>query len=167
MIVAVNKELACQKLDRIGKKLNVIYYKKKIPIKPILMHLKIKEEPLIKSQITSLQNKEISISEPVVEAKDLAEKLGVLETAAKKILQQKEIDGYIRLHDMLIKEETLHKIKNELENTLIQRQLTLKEASAIIEDLGGKRPTTILDTLGYKVKWHGIDPNSAIIRKMK
>ena len=45
-----------------------------------------------------------------------------------------------------------------------QGELSLKETPRIIEGTGGKRPTNILDALGYKIDWHGIDPESAKVR---
>lgn len=167
MIVAADRSLACQKLDALGKKLNVVYYKRKIPLKPIIVHLRAREEALMKDQIDHLRPRTLPIHEPVVEAKELAERLGVLEDAVKEVFLVQEFPGYVRLWDMLIKETKLAEIRERLKRRLSEGELTLGEASRIIEDSGGRRPTSILNTLGYEVEWHGIDPNSAIICERK
>ena len=164
MIIAADADLACQKLDQIGRRLNVLYYNKKIPLKPVLAHLKDKEEQLAEEQARFLDLERVTVQEPVVEAEDLAETLGVLEEVAKRVLKEKSFPGYKRLGDMLIKEAKLQEIEERLRTRMEQGVLSLKEASRIIEDAGGKRPANILDALGYKIDWHGIDPNSARIR---
>ena len=165
MIVAADRDLACQKLDRIGERLNVIYYQRRVPIRPVLTHLKAKEENLVKEQTRRLRAETFNIQKSVVEARELAEKLAVLEDAVKEVLREREIPGYTRLGDMLIKESKLKEIQEKLEKRLEKHELNLREASKIIEDAGGRRPTTILDALGYKIEWHGINPQSANIRR--
>ncbi len=165
MIVAANRDLACQKLDKIGERLNVIYYKRRIPLRPILVHLKAREERLVREQTRRLSAEALPIQKPVVEARDLAEKLGVLENAVKEAFKEKEVPGYIRLGDMLIKEAKLEEIRERLENRLNQGELNLVEASRIVEAAGGRRTANILNVLGYNLEWHGIDPHSTKIRR--
>lgn len=165
MIVAANKSLACQKLHKIGEKLNLIYYQRSIPLRPILDHLKAKEDHLIKEQVRQLCTEPLLFEKPVVEARELAAKFGVLEDAVKEILKKKEVLGYRRLGDMFIKETKLKEIRQELETRLDQAELSIGEAHRIIQAAGGTRPTSILDALGYKIEWHGIDPQSARIRR--
>ncbi|MCW4001647.1 MAG: DUF790 family protein [Candidatus Bathyarchaeota archaeon] len=168
MIVAANKELACQKLDKIGRKLNLIYYQRRIPLKPILDHLRAREKQLVKEQTERLRARSFNFQTPVVEPTELAEMLGVLEAAVKEILMEREFLGYIRLGDMLIKETKLEEIREKLENRLIQGELNLREATRIIETAGGRRSTSVLNALGYSIGWRGIDPQSAkIFRRNK
>ncbi len=163
MILAADRNLACQKLDRIGEKLNVIYYRRRVPLKPVLAYLKTRKESMIEEQIRNLRQKTLPIQETVVEARDLAEKLGVLEEAVAKVLRKGMVLGYTRLGDMLIRDSKLKQIQERLKKRLSAGEINLWEASRIIEDLGGRRPTIILKALGYRVEWHGIDPKSAKI----
>ncbi len=167
MIVAANKDLACQKLDKMGEKLNLLYYQRRIPLRPILHHLKVVEERLVEKQTKKLLAEPIQLQAPVVEASELAEKLGVLEDAVEEVLKEKVFQGYMRLGDMLIEETKLKEIHERLENRLNQGSLSLEEASRIVEDAGGRRPANILAALGYKIKWHGIDPHSTKIHRKK
>ena len=161
MIVAADRDLACQKLDRVGERLNVIYYQRRVPLRPVLVHLKAREESLVREQTRSLRPEALPVLKPVVEAKELAEELGVLEEAVMRVLREGVIPGYTRLGDMLIRDSKLKQIQERLKKRLGEGKLSLGEASRIIEDLGGRRPTSILDALGYRVEWHGIDPESA------
>ena len=86
MIVAADRDLACEKLGKIGKRLNVIYYHRKIPLRPILSHLKAREEWLVKEQSKLLCLEKLVLKKNVVKIRDLAKKLMVLEDALKKAL---------------------------------------------------------------------------------
>ena len=168
MIVAANRDLACQKLDKIGERLNVIYYKRKISLRPILVHLKAREERLVREQTRRLSAEPLPIQKPIVDARELATELGVLEDAVKQALMEREFPGYTRLGDMLVKKTKLKEIQEKLENRLNSGELNLVEASRIIEDAGGRRTANILDALGYSIEWRGIDPHSTKIgRKAK
>ncbi len=163
MIVAADRKLACRKLERSAKKHNLIYYHRRIPLKPILDHLEDREERLVSEQSNRLHVNDIVIQGSVVEVKKLAEELGVLEDVARKVLARKTFPGYLRLEDIYIKAAKLEEIRKRLENRLSRGPLSLHEASTIVEEAGGSRPAQILTALGYKVKWKGIDPQSAEI----
>jgi predicted nuclease of restriction endonuclease-like RecB superfamily len=165
MIVAANRDLACQKLDKIGERLKVIYYKRRIPLRPILVHLKAREEHLVKEQKKRLSAEPLPIQKSFVDAGELATELGVLEEAAKQALMEREFPDYTRIGDMLVKKTKLKEIQEKLENRLNSGELNLVEASRIIEDAGGRRTSNILDALGYSIEWHGIDPHSTKIRR--
>jgi hypothetical protein len=165
MIVAADRKLACQKLDRIGEKLNVIYYQRRVPLKPVLAHLKAREERLVEDQTKRLHDVDFKIEKPVVEVGELAEELGVLKDAVRQVLRERELPGYVRLGDMLIEESKLEEIQERLERQLEGGELDLAEASRIIEDMGGRKPTSILRALGYRIEWHGIESRSAKIHK--
>jgi len=165
IIVAVNRDLACQKLDKIEERLKVIYYKQRIPLKPILVYLKAREERLVRKQKRRISAETLPLLTPIVEARELATKLGVLENTVKQVLIEREFPGYTRLGDMLVKNTKLREIQEKLENRLNRGELNLLEASRIIEEVGGKRTANILAALGYSIEWHGIDPNLTKIRK--
>ena len=163
MIVAVDKNLACQKLERLGAKLRIIYYHRKVPLKPILLYLQEKENLLVNEQIMFLRTIPFSIQKSVIDTKEIADQLGVLEDAVKEILKERQIFGYVRLGNILIRQSKLTEIKKRLEAQLEERELNLAEASQIITDTGGLNSTSILATLGFKIEWSGIDPRSAKI----
>ena len=143
----------------------MIYYKRRIPLRPILVHLKAREERLVGEQKRRLSAEPLPIQKSFVDARELATELGVLEEAVKQTLMEREFPGYTRLGDMLVKKTKLKEIQEKLENRLNSGELNLVEASRIIEDAGGRRTANILDVLGYSIEWHGIDPHSTKIRR--
>lgn len=165
MIVAVDQELACHKMDRVAEKLNVFYFKTKIPLKPVLSYLKEAERKLKEVQTKRIKSMPIKLSEPVVDIRELAKKLGVLEEAAREILKERQVPGYLLLSDILIKESKLEEIKNKLKEQLRKEELNLVDASSLIEEMGGKKPIEIIEALGYRIEWHGIDPKASKIKK--
>ncbi len=165
MIVAANKNLACQKLDKIGERLNLVYYQRRVPLRPILTYLKSKEERLVKEQTRYLKAKAFKIQKPIIEVGELAARLEVQEEALRRVLKDKEILGYANVGDLLIEQSRLKEIHEVIEDRLEQGELSLHEVSRIVETAGGKRVTSILAVLGYDVEWQGIDSKSAKIRR--
>jgi hypothetical protein len=165
MIVAADRSNACQQLDRLGQRLNVIYYKGKVPLRPILDHLNSREAMLQETQRKHLRNRELRVEGPVVTTADIAQQLDVLEEAVLAVLQERRIPGYRLLDDVLISEATLNLIEDQLTQRTAEGVLTLNEATQLIEERGGVRPTRILEALGYSIEWHGIDPDKARIRR--
>ena len=165
MIVAVDRRLICEKTSKKSDNFNIFYYRRKIPLKPILTHLQDRERNLIEGEIEILLNKELNFSTPIVEAKDIANTFGISVEAVKKAIAQLQIAGYRRLSDMFAKETLLKVINEALTNGLQGQKLNFVEASKLIESSGGRNPSTILEALGYQIMWHGINPESAEIRK--
>jgi predicted nuclease of restriction endonuclease-like RecB superfamily len=161
LLVVVDKKLACHKLEKLREKFPILYYHKKIPLKPILSYLREKEKLLIIEQIKFLRTTPLSPKNPVVTIAEIAEQFGVLVDAVKALLKERTISGYVHLGDILIQQSTLTKIQKLLEAHLEERALTFTEASRIIQDAGGMNATAILDTLGFKIEWRGIDARSA------
>jgi predicted nuclease of restriction endonuclease-like RecB superfamily len=165
MIVAADRSNACQQLDRVGRRLNVIYYKGKVPLRPILDHLNSRKAVLRATHRKHLRNRKLTVEGSVMTTADIAEQFGVLEEAVKDVLQERRVPGYRLLEDVLISEATLNLIEEQLTQKTEEKALTLKEATQLIEEWGGLRPTRILEALGYGVEWHGIDPDKARIRR--
>jgi predicted nuclease of restriction endonuclease-like RecB superfamily len=164
MIVAADRSNACQQLDRLGRRLKVVYYKGKVPLRPILDHLNSREAALREIQRKNLRDRKLKVERQVTTTADIAEQLGVLEEAVKDVLQERRIPGYRLLGDMLISEETLNLIEEQLTQRT-EEDLSLNEATQLIEALGGVRPSRILEALGYSIEWHGIDPDKARLRR--
>jgi predicted nuclease of restriction endonuclease-like RecB superfamily len=165
MIVAADNQHACQQLDSLRRKLDIVYYKGRVPLQPILSHLKAKEAELRSQQAERLKREEIKIQGSIVYTAELSQRLEVLEDAVKEELKHRDFPGYRFLGDVLIKESTLQKIEKRLDNRMRRGALTLKGATELIEELGGGRPSRILEHLGYTIEWRGINPEMAQIHK--
>ncbi|MFP3951831.1 MAG: DUF790 family protein [Candidatus Bathyarchaeia archaeon] len=167
MIVAANRRHACKELDQMGRKLDIIYYKREVPLQPIYQHLKEREAKLREEQLRTLKNRRFELDSPVIQASDFAQELGVLEEAAQELIENHRFAGYQRLGDTLVSQSKLDKIASALEERIDRGPLKLKEAQELIQRSGVPRPVRVLEHLGYKIEWRGINPNDAEIEKVK
>jgi predicted nuclease of restriction endonuclease-like RecB superfamily len=165
-IVMANKKLECQKLKKLEDKLSLIFYEKRIPLKPLLKILKKKEELYIEREIEALSLESFSnLQDPLVEFSKLARKFDVLEESVRRFLEDRKVKGYVNLGDSLISETKLHEIESKLFSRLEKEDVSYTEAVKLIEKSGGKNPIKILEILKFGVKWQGIDLDSARIYK--
>ena len=165
-IVAADKKLDCQKLKSLKDRLALIFYKKSIPLKPLLKILKKKEEDYIKIEIAGLREEMFSnLQGSLIKFSTLARKFDVLEESIKRFLGDREIKGYMDLGDYLISKTKLYEIEKKLCDRLEKEDISYMEAVKLIEESGGKNPSRILEVLKFGVKWQGIDPDSAKIYK--
>lgn len=165
MIVAADRAHACQQLDRLRRKLDIVYYKGKVPLRPVLNHLRAREDELRQRQLEQIRGQELKIEAPVVTAAELALRLGVLEEAVMENLRHRDIPGYQMLGDVLVSDSTLEEIGKRLDERMGEDVLTLNEAAELVEELGGARPSRVLEHLGYRIEWHGINPEKAEVHR--
>jgi predicted nuclease of restriction endonuclease-like RecB superfamily len=161
MMVAADRSNACQRLNRMGRRLKIIYYKGKVPLKPIIDHLKSREDELGKRQLKQLRDRNLKFDEPVLTVAEIASQLGLLEEAVEDLLREQSIPEYRLLGDVLIRESKLNMIEKRLNQRAKEGSLTLNEVGRLIEESGGLRPTKVLEALGYRIEWHGINPEKA------
>ena len=167
-IVAADKKLDCQKLKKLKDRLALIFYKKSVPLKPLLKILKKKEEVYIEKEIAGLSEEIFSeLQGPLIKFSTVARKFGVLEESIKRFLGDSEIKGYMNLGDCLISKTKLYEIERKLCTRLEKEDISYMAAVKLIEESGGKNPIRILEVLEFGVKWHGIDPDSAKIYRKK
>jgi len=81
------------------------------------------------------------------------------------MMPQLEAPGYRRLGEIFVKETLFNEIREALTKRLINKKLNFIEASKLIESMGGKNPSTILEALRYRVVWYGINPENTEIHE--
>ncbi|MCP8319194.1 MAG: DUF790 family protein [Candidatus Methylarchaceae archaeon HK01B] len=158
MIVAVDESLACSKLQKL--KGQVIYYKKRVPIKPILDHLKSVEESIIKREAEELKMKRIRLKGDIVGVEELAQEYSVTIESARRMLQNIDFEGYRRIGDCYISNAKLIELNKKL-STLEK----LTDVLATIEKYGIKNPYQLLEALGYTIIWVGLNFDKSKIKK--
>ncbi len=146
IIVAVNQNLKCSRADFPG---DVIYYKKYIPIKPVLDILKREEEKKIKKEIAN--NQTIKIDEEIVDLKTKAITLNI----SPQALEQIEIPGYFIVGKKLVSKEFLDDLKKE-----IGEKRKFLEIKIILDKY--HLTDKALELIGYKVVWNGLIPTNII-----
>ncbi|MHA1757801.1 MAG: DUF790 family protein [Promethearchaeota archaeon] len=149
IIVAVNKNLKCSEKDFKG---NVIYYKKYVPIKPILDILKKKEKKLIKKELTKINS--ITFNEDIIDINKKAKELNICPETLKKLKTQ----GYYLIGKKLISKRFINNLRNEFKG-----KNSFSDVQKILDKY--QLTTKVLDIIGYKIIWNGLTPVRIISRK--
>lgn len=158
LILLVNKSLACS-----GSEFNVnnvIFYDRKIPQIEIIKILRKYEEKQRAEEITKLDSIEISFNsdKSVINLAEIAERYNVSLEAIRDVIKHQNVLDYSLLGDQLVSIRLLEIIQSEL--TGVKRHC---EALKLFEGYNIKAKSQALTFLGYKVKWIGLDPESAEI----
>ncbi|HYA33383.1 MAG TPA: DUF790 family protein [Candidatus Bathyarchaeia archaeon] len=160
LLVAVNRNLSCSQFKQI--KGLVIFYDKKVPLKPIVDYLKQLEETAIERQAQSIEGLRLRFEGEIVDIEQVAEEHHVSVPALARWLQANPRGAYHLIGTQLISHKKLMAIADKLQQLVDD---TLPAALAAIEEEGVTSPEKILDALRYSVVWRGIDPDHATIRK--
>jgi len=169
ILVAVDETLACERLTKLENQqsLSIIYYRNKIPLHPILRHLQAAFKEVHIKQAEFLKNLKVTFTEPIIKFEEFATRTGVSTQAVREALTEKTPNNYTVLPNSLIRKDKLDQIRQKLDKQLARTgKLSLTEAAKIAQteqqDL-----TSFLQTIGYKIIWHGINTEKAEVIKPK
>jgi predicted nuclease of restriction endonuclease-like RecB superfamily len=168
MLVLVDENLACEKLARLEKhaRLNIIYYRDRISLAPILHYLEQAFREVKTKQTGFIKDLPIVFTEPVVDYREFAARIGVSAEAVKAALTEKAPQGYTVMPNEAVRKDVLEQIQKRIEEQLSQKgQLCLSEAIRTVEIEGVKDATIALEILGYRIAWHGISSEKAELLK--
>ena len=168
MLVAVNQKLACEKLSSLGKqgRLNVMYYRDRIPLSPVLRYLEQAFREVKAKQTSLVRELPIVFTEPIVNFEELAARIGVSSEAVKAVLTEKPPKGYVVMSDKLVRKDRLEQIGRTIDERIRQKgRISLSEAAETIETEGVEDATGVLEALGYKINWRGISTENAEVVK--
>ena len=164
MLLLVNEDLACEKLSALEKRsqLDLIYYRDKISLAPILRYLETQFEQVKSKEIKVLEGLPIKFTESIVGFEEFAARIGVSTEAARAFIVANPPPGYVTLPNTLVSNEKLMQIGDRIKVAFNQsRKLPLKEAARIIAEERVDDSTNVLAKLGYKIRWRGIDSQQA------
>jgi len=151
MIIAVDRTLSCSRLREL--RMEVVFYEREVPVKPIIDYLNAMEEESIAKQVESLANVELKLQGDVASLEELGEQL-----------QTAPVEGYRLIGDVLVSEKKLDDIDRRLSQL---GEASLSTATELMQDIGMEAPNQVLEALGYEVKWYSLDQDKAIISKSK
>jgi hypothetical protein len=162
MIIAADESLACSRLERLKGKAEVIYYKKDVPLKPIVEHLKERESSILREQAGRIEKDSIVLRGDVVSLEDLARERDASLESIGLALQDFRPSGYAKVGNLFISEEKLREMDKKLSKVEM-----LTEALAIIESSGvrEKEASKVLSVLGYVSVWEGMEMDKVRISK--
>jgi predicted nuclease of restriction endonuclease-like RecB superfamily len=156
LILAVNENLVCSKLKRVGG--SIIYYRKAVPAGRVLDLLGEYEQRDLARQVANARDREIKLEGEIMELKEMAKGLGISQEALKRVLAERICPGYRLVGDILISEAKLKKIAAALATL---QEKTWSKAVELIQGEGVGFPDLILRALGYTIKLHGMDMEKA------
>ncbi|MDD1721409.1 MAG: hypothetical protein LUP95_05425, partial [Euryarchaeota archaeon] len=157
---AVDRSLGCTHFE--GVKGQVIFYDKKVPLKPIVDYLKHMEEHAIAYQVALIDVKKLTFEGDLIDTKRLAEEQSVSVDALLHWLKANPVADYRLIGSVVISERRLEEIDEKLQKL---DGCTLSEALDTVTAAQLPFPEKILDALGYVIDWNGLDPDAATIRK--
>ncbi len=165
-ILAVDEKNVCEEIAGLPEYVNVIMYRGKVPLSPILKHLRTREEYIRRAHREQLKKSEIDIGVPAISLEDLARKLDVEPIVLLEHLKEAGTGDYVLIVDVLVSKSTLDSISEALAKRIKEGPLTLSGATDLIEKLGGTSCTRILDHLGYHTDWSSLDVDKALVTKV-
>ena len=151
IIVAVNQNLNCKKEDFPGE---VIFYKKNIPLKPILTILKNAEQTYIRSELFKI--KPLDLSGDFISLKEKARELKICEDIIKKL----KVKDYYIIGDKFVSKHFLINLKEK-----IGRKRPYTETINILNEF--KLTIDALDYMDYTISWDGLIPVNVIEKRIK
>jgi predicted nuclease of restriction endonuclease-like RecB superfamily len=165
MIIAADESLACAKLERLKERALVFYYKREVPVKPVIEHLKKVEASVLKKQAEAFRPESLMLKEDVVSLERIAQSLGLpVESLRLKMQGIEPPAGYVRAgEDLYISKNKLDEVARKLEGLEM-----LTDALKVIQESGFKEEDAekVLNAAGYLSVWEGIDVAKAKISKV-
>jgi predicted nuclease of restriction endonuclease-like RecB superfamily len=169
ILVVVDENLTCERLAKLDKQhgLNILYYRKEIPLAPVLRYLQDAYKHVHARQRELLRDLNVTFTEPVINFDEFAGRTGVSVEAVRALFDERAPENYILLPDSIVRKDKLDQIRKRLDLEIAKSgKLPLTKAVEIAQREGVEL-TSAIETLGYKIVWHGIDAEKAVIVKSK
>ncbi|MGA2663467.1 MAG: DUF790 family protein [Nitrososphaerales archaeon] len=168
IVVAADESLACAKLERLKQRRGVlvVYYRRDVPLKPIIEHLREREASLFRRQAERLAEgggPPIELQGDIVRMRDIAEKRGVAVASVRMALRDLRPEGYAKVGESaFVSTSKLAEVAGKLRGVeMLTDALAIIEASGFGADEGNE----VLDALGYSSVWEGMDMTRVRISK--
>jgi len=159
LIVLASDQMSCEAFREIP---DVIFFGKKMPMKPVLDRLKTLEKMNADAGAARLKDSGLKLEGEIINITALAAVAGESIDAVKAYFEEQPPEGYMITKEELISE----KILIGLRATLPEKMLYGVAVNAIREK-GITAVDAVIQALGYSVKWSGLDPDSATVYKAK
>jgi predicted nuclease of restriction endonuclease-like RecB superfamily len=156
--LCVNRELKCTKRDFQTDMVNVIFYDKQVPMKPILEKVRKIEQQQLQEEKQKLANIDIELDN-VVSLHDIAKKYSVGVDTIKEIF--KEGDNGVIVKDTFVNNAVLQEIVKKIENLEDMRWSSVKQ---VLHEYG--LDESVLRQLGFSIEWKTLDMKNAVVKKI-
>jgi len=160
LLLAVDEELKCTKED-FGGSDKVIFYDKKIPLKPVLKELQALEEEMVEEALEVLEDEGLELpKDDVAEISELVDEKDLArgEEAAERYIKE-NFEGLIS-NGKYVPPRIADNIKEEIEGLESDK---LSAVNEVLERYGLAQ--NVLSELGYEVRYVSLDQSEARIEK--
>ncbi|MBS7646693.1 MAG: DUF790 family protein [Candidatus Jordarchaeales archaeon] len=158
-IVAVNEELACDKIARLQNPgIHLIYYRGRIPVKAVLDALAPYARSELDSQAAGLR---ITVEDSIVPLERLAEKHGVTVEAVKRAAAN--VESHVLIGDVLVDKRLISQVREVLKSN-VGDGAPLTRVLDAISQFNLPDPIAAITYCGFQVVWHDLLPENAIVK---
>ena len=158
IILCVSKELQCTKRDFQKKGIDVIFYDKEVPLKPVLERIRKMESEQVEEEKKELSNVEITLTGDIVSLEDVAQMYHVGLDSVKKALEENE-EGVV-VGDKFVKNFVLEEIEKRLEGL---EDMRLSSVKNVLHEYN--LDEKVLRKVGFDIEWKTLDAKNAVVRK--
>jgi predicted nuclease of restriction endonuclease-like RecB superfamily len=166
IVIAADESLACAKLERLkeGRAALVFYYKREVPVKPVIEYLRRVEASVLRKQAEGFRPESVKLEGDVVSLESIAKQAGGLPVeSVRTAMLSFDADGYVRAGDLFISKRKLDDLGRKLEGMeRLTDALKAITESGFREEDGEK----VLNAAGYASIWEGMDVADAKISKL-
>jgi hypothetical protein len=159
LLIAVDRSLKCSQLEEVQKNA-LIFYDKKVPVKPVVDYLRDLDEAAIAQQLDAITPSRLQLGGDIIDVERLADTQCVSADALERWLRISPIDPYRLIGRQLIHEQKLAAIKFKIKEL---QSRALPAVLKAIEEEGITSAATLLEALGFAVEWRGLDPDNACV----
>ncbi len=160
LLVAINSELACSRIETISKE-RIFTFQKDVSIKPVLEHLKKIDAEIVEEKIHTRIRLDGNRPD-LISIKQVALENSLPEAAALKILLADYPGDYVAVGPYLISKEKIKAADDSLGGVSRFVDACQILASQKIPD---SCHASLLSKMGYDVVWEDLDPDNARISK--
>lgn len=158
LVVLASTRAACDAFRGIAE--DVVLFDRKIPLKEVLDRLRARDESRIGEGVARLCEMRPKVSGDLVALEDVARETGVGADAVRRYFEGLDMPAYVLSGSQLVSRRLLEGLAGALPS-----EMPYAEASAAIRSRGIAAVDPVLKFLGYTVRWSGIDPENAMVRK--
>ena len=159
ILLLVSKELQCTTKDFRKKNIDIIFYDKDIPMKPVLERIRKIEREQLEEEKKDLSRIDIELTGDIIPLENIGVEYGVGVDAIKEVL--KNVDSGVVVGDTFVKNIILKEIKDRLENL---ENMQLSSVKSILNEYG--LTEAVLGKVGFEIEWKTLDVRNAIVRKV-
>ena len=159
ILLLVSKELQCTTKDFRKKNIDIIFYDKDIPMKPVLERIRKIESEQLEEEKKDLSRIDIELTGDIIPLKDIGVEYGVGVDAIKEVL--KKVDSGVVVGDTFVKNNILKEIEDKLENL---ENMQLSSVKSILNEYG--LTEAVLGKVGFEIEWKTLDIRNATVRRV-